>query len=52
MKHEVKSLDAKKVGSVVLNKNIFGLQFHPESIGTKNGKRILMNFLKIINYVS
>ena len=34
------------------NKKIFGLQFHPESIGTKNGKKILKNFLKIINYES
>ena len=33
-------------------KNIFGLQFHPESIGTTNGKMILNNFLKIINYES
>ena len=32
------------------NKKIFGVQFHPESIGTKNGKKILKNFLKIINY--
>ena len=31
-------------------KKIFGLQFHPESIGTKNGKKILKNFLKEINY--
>ena len=31
-------------------KNIYGLQFHPESIGTLNGKKILKNFLKIINY--
>ena len=30
--------------------NIFGLQFHPESIGTIEGKKILSNFLKIINY--
>ena len=30
--------------------NILGLQFHPESIGTKNGKKILSNFLKIIDY--
>ena len=29
---------------------IIGLQFHPESIGTINGKNILKNFLKIINY--
>ena len=34
------------------HKNIFGLQFHPESIGTKKGKAILENFLKIINYES
>ena len=32
------------------NKDIIGLQFHPESIGTINGKKILKNFLKIINY--
>ena len=31
-------------------KNIFGLQFHPESIGTKIGKSILINFLNIIKY--
>ena len=30
--------------------NIYGLQFHPESIGTLDGKKILKNFLKIINY--
>ena len=29
---------------------IFGLQFHPESIGTINGKKILKNFLNLINY--
>ena len=33
-------------------KNIYGLQFHPESIGTKNGKLILTNFLNIIKYES
>lgn len=27
---------------------IFGLQFHPESIGTQDGKKILMNFLKLL----
>jgi anthranilate synthase component 2 len=26
---------------------LFGVQFHPESIGTETGKRILKNFLKI-----
>tara|TARA_Y100001970_G_C14202925_1_gene842229 strand:- start:1040 stop:1627 length:588 start_codon:yes stop_codon:yes gene_type:complete len=29
---------------------IYGFQFHPESIGTEEGKRLLTNFLKIINY--
>ena len=29
---------------------IYGLQFHPESIGTNEGKTILKNFLEIINY--
>ena len=33
-------------------KNIIGLQFHPESIGTTNGKTILKNFLDIIKYES
>jgi len=32
------------------NKKIFGLQFHPESIGSQNGKLILQNFLNIIKY--
>ena len=30
----------------------YGLQFHPESIGTKVGKTILNNYLKIINYAN
>lgn len=29
---------------------IYGFQFHPESIGTKMGKKLLTNFLKIIKY--
>ena len=29
---------------------IYGLQFHPESIGTNEGKTILKNFLEIIKY--
>ena len=29
---------------------IYGLQFHPESVGTKEGKNILKNFLEVINY--
>ena len=28
---------------------IFGIQFHPESIGTKNGIVIFKNFLNMIN---
>ena len=34
MKYEVKSLDAKKVGSVVLNKNIFGLPIRKDILKT------------------
>jgi len=32
------------------SKSIFGLQFHPESIGTIKGKIILKNFLDLIKY--
>ena len=32
------------------NLKIFGVQFHPESIGTDIGKTLLSNFLKLINY--
>jgi anthranilate synthase/aminodeoxychorismate synthase-like glutamine amidotransferase len=28
---------------------IYGVQFHPESIGTEHGKRILQNFLEVAN---
>tara|TARA_B110000438_G_C15657160_1_gene582192 strand:- start:401 stop:976 length:576 start_codon:yes stop_codon:yes gene_type:complete len=38
------------MGIAIKNKNIFGLQFHPESIGTEIGKIILKNFLNIIKY--
>ena len=31
-------------------KKIYGVQFHPESIGTKFGKKIFNNFFELINY--
>ena len=31
-------------------RKIYGIQFHPESIGTEIGKLIFKNFLNIINY--
>ena len=38
------------MGIAHTSKKIFGLQFHPESIGTEIGKVILENFLNIIDY--
>ena len=48
---------AKTANNIIMGiahkeRKIFGLQFHPESIGTQNGKLILKNFLDIINYES
>ena len=40
------------MGIAHTSNKIFGLQFHPESIGTEIGKSILTNFLHIINYES
>ena len=40
------------MGIAHTSKKIFGLQFHPESIGTEIGKSILENFLRIIDYES
>ena len=47
-----KSSDNLIMGISHNNYKTFGLQFHPESIGTKKGKIILENFLKTINYES
>ncbi len=38
------------MGIAHINLPIYGFQFHPESIGTKYGKKLLKNFLNIINY--
>ena len=45
-----KTEDNTIMGIAHKNKKVFGLQFHPESIGTKVGKTILKNFLDIIKY--
>jgi len=43
-----KSLDDDEIMSLrIKNKNIFGVQFHPESVMSEYGHKILDNFLKI-----
>jgi len=44
------TVDKKEIFAVKHKKfPIYGLQFHPESVGTNNGKIILKNFLEICN---
>ena len=38
------------MGIAHLKLPIYGFQFHPESIGTKIGKKLLRNFLNLIKY--
>ena len=42
-----KTEDEEIMGIKVKGTSSFGIQFHPESILTKEGKRLLKNFLKI-----
>ncbi|MDF2945821.1 MAG: anthranilate synthase subunit [Bacillales bacterium] len=44
-----KAVDDNEIMSIKhKNYPVFGLQFHPESIGTPSGKQILKNFLEIV----
>ena len=40
--HEIFAIQHKKYP-------LFGVQFHPESIGTYDGKKIIKNFLEMCN---
>ena len=49
----IAQVDKKTIMGIAHKKfSTYGVQFHPESIGTKYGKTILKNFLNIINYES
>ncbi len=41
--------DSKIMAISLTDKPFYGLQFHPESIGTVNGKKIIQNFFEIHN---
>ena len=49
---EINAKTDKNIIMCISHKNIklYGLQFHPESIGTKVGKNILKNYLNLIKY--
>ena len=51
---EIIAQSEKKIIMGIAHKNfhLYGVQFHPESIGTKVGKIILKNYLKLINYAN
>jgi anthranilate synthase component 2 len=45
-----KTLDDNEIFSIKHKKYpVYGVQFHPESVGTYDGKRIIKNFLRICN---
>jgi anthranilate synthase component 2 len=47
MEITARTTDGLIMGIKHQKKPIFGLQFHPESVGTTNGNKILKNFLEI-----